>query len=205
MSTDSQDGFPRWRILRGAFQQARNDLVSFGGAFATAIALGLASESFPDQAGADLGHRILHGLVVVVGTLAVLSLADGIQRVALYRRRSRRRWTVSLADHAGLLGFGLDSLNPAIPVPHSLLFVLCKPSGEFVTLWPDPRLITAFSSPTHSGGGSILSSSHTRLAGTRFEPTRCPSVRIDAGRVRHSNALTSPTAPPDSLPVRFAG
>jgi hypothetical protein len=151
MDADGPNGFPRRGILRGAIQQSKSDLLSLSGAFATAVCLGLASEMSPDRAGADVGHGIIHGLLVVVGTLVALSLADGMQRLAWYRWRSRRSWTLAIADHAGLLGFGLDSLKPAIPAPESLVVLVRKPSGEFASLWPDPPLNDGFVVPYPPG------------------------------------------------------
>lgn len=151
MNAGRQVGFPRWRKLRGASQEAKSDLLSLGGAFATAVSLGLAREIFPDQARAGTGHRIIHGLVVVVGTLAIISLADAVLRLVLYGRRSRRTWIVRMADHAGLLGFGIDSLKPAITVPDTLRVVVQKPSGDLVELWPDPQLYDGFLVPYPPG------------------------------------------------------
>lgn len=121
------------------------------GAFATAVALGLASEIFPDDGSAGLGRRIIHGLRVVLGTLAVLCLVDGGQRLGLYRWRARRRWSMRIAELGGLLSFAVDSHDPARAAPQDVRFVVRKPAGDLVMLWPDPASDDGFVMPYPSG------------------------------------------------------
>jgi hypothetical protein len=96
------------------------------------VALGLANEVFPDIAGATLQHRIVHGLLVVVGTLALITLVDLAQRLTLYQPRCRRAWIITAADHAHLLGFAIDTRPSRGASPYPVWFVIRKPSGCYI-------------------------------------------------------------------------
>jgi len=80
--------------------------------------------------------------VVVVGALALLWILGAAQRWALYRHRSRRAWTIDVADHGGLLGFAILKRIPSVEFPEGLLFVICKPSGAYITELPTPQVGT---------------------------------------------------------------
>jgi hypothetical protein len=124
--------FPRWSVLTGAVQQTHDDLLSLAGVFVVAVALGLANEVFPDTARAALPHRVVHGLIVVIGTLALTMVGDLVQRLALYQRRNRQAWMIRIADHAHLLGFAIDTRVPGRSSPFPVVFVIRKPSGDYV-------------------------------------------------------------------------
>lgn len=123
-------GFPRRSLARGALHQTRSDLLSLGGVFVTAVALGLANEVFPDAVRSTLPHRVVHGLIVVIATLALVALGDLGQRLALYRRRSGRAWAIRAADHAGLLGFAVDTRPPGGETPYPMLFTCSSWSAD---------------------------------------------------------------------------
>lgn len=145
-----ESGFPRWRVVTGAIQQTRADLLSVAGVFVTAVALALANEAFPDAVRSTLPHRVLHGLSVVISTLALLTLGDLLRRLTHYEHRNRRSWMITIDDHARLLGFAIDSRPPGHS-PYPVLFVIRTPTGRYVRPVaepPDPAAASFYPSGT---------------------------------------------------------
>jgi hypothetical protein len=126
-------GFPRRAVLNGALVQTRDDLLSLSGVFATAVILALANEIFPDAARSSLGHRVVHGVAVVLAALAALALLDLARRLALYPRRNKSTWLIKAADLGHLLSFAIDARSPGGWAPHPVAFFIRSPSGRFLT------------------------------------------------------------------------
>ena len=125
-------GFPRLAVLNGALGQTRDDLLSLRGVFITAVWLSLANEVFPDAAQASLGHRVVHGVAVVLAALAVLVLVDLAQRLAFYLRRNERRWRITTTELAHLLSFAIEPLSAGVLAPFPVTFVIRTPDGRYI-------------------------------------------------------------------------
>ena len=84
----------------------------------------------------SLAHRLIHGVLVVLGALVAVAVGGLAQRLVFYAPRSRSAWTIRAAARGLDLAFVIDTRPPGGPSPGTAVFVIAAPSGHHIRLRP---------------------------------------------------------------------
>jgi hypothetical protein len=121
--------------------QAHSDLLSLTGVLVVAVALALANELSPDAAGSTLGHRLIHGVLVVCAALLIVALVDLIWRSITYKRASDTRWLLLTSTSHGVARIIVRARRSSGDLPAYAKALVLPPSGDLITQITNPHII----------------------------------------------------------------